>query len=160
MHNYHDQFYERGHWLLKVRQSLVVLLVWSLLAIPIIITGLTYWAYITDGRHGHYFWHYAEGFQELNFLMIFLLFALGITIVFCLTMAYVQTQRSNGLVDKWPLFDTSEEQADLEMAETFMDGRFGPAESRHNVDKYTVKAAQNLAKDELNQAIHQSKGGE
>lgn len=93
MHNYHDQFYERGHWLLKVRQSLVVLLVWSLLAIPIIITGLTYWAYITDGRHGHYFWYYAEGFQELNFLIILLLFALGITIVFCLTMAYVQRAR-------------------------------------------------------------------
>lgn len=53
--------------------------------------------------------------------------------MFCLTMAYVQTQRSKGLVDRWPLFDTSEAQADLEMAD-----HFGPVEVRRNVRTSTV----------------------
>ena len=52
--------------------------------------------------------------------------------------AYVQTQRSKGLVDKRPLFDTSEAQADLEMAETFMADHFGPVEVRRNVRTSTV----------------------
>lgn len=103
--NYHDKYFERHHWLLKIWQTLIMLLGWVVLFIPIFITSATYLAYRTNGRHGHFFWHYKEGFQELNFLMVFLLFALGMISVFCLTMGYVQTQRMKGLTTKWPMFD-------------------------------------------------------
>ena len=76
--NYHDMYFEHHHWLLKIRQTLIMLLSWCILLIPIIITISTYLAYRTNGHQGHFFWYYAEGFRELNFLVIILLFALGI----------------------------------------------------------------------------------
>ncbi|MDU1505147.1 MAG: hypothetical protein E6907_02275 [Limosilactobacillus vaginalis] len=98
--NYRDHFFEHGHWGIKIRQILIALACWLILFTPIVITSATYLAYLTHGRHGHFFWHYAEGFQELNFLIIFLTFALGMIAVFCLAMGYIQFQRSRGLVDK------------------------------------------------------------
>ena len=75
-------YFEHGHWGIKVRQTLVALICWLTLFTPIVITSATYLAYLTHGRHGHFFWHYTEGFQELNFLVIFLTFALGMIAVF------------------------------------------------------------------------------
>lgn len=103
--NCRDHFFEHGHWGLKIRQTIIVIICWLILVVPIIVTSATYLAYLTHGHHGHFFWYYTEGFQELNFLVVFLTFALGMIAVFCLTMGYIQFQRSRGLVDKWPLFD-------------------------------------------------------
>lgn len=80
--DYRDYYFERGHWGLKIWETLVAIFMWILMFIPCVITGMTYWAYRTGGRHGFYFWHYREGFQELDFLMIFLAFALGMIAVF------------------------------------------------------------------------------
>ncbi|WP_461644313.1 hypothetical protein [Limosilactobacillus reuteri] len=67
--NYHDMYFEHHHWLLKIRQTLIMFLSWCILLIPIIITTSTYVAYRTNGHRGHFFWDYAEGFRELNFLV-------------------------------------------------------------------------------------------
>lgn len=53
--NYRDHFFERGHWGIKVRQTLVALICWLILFTPIVITSATYLAYLTHGRHGHFF---------------------------------------------------------------------------------------------------------
>ena len=153
MNNYRDDFFERGHWLLKLRQVLVVLLCWLLMLLPIIVTGATYLAYRTHGKHGHYFWHYSEGFAEINFLLVFLAFAVFMVATFCFAMAFIQTVRAKGLVEKWPLFDFDEEETEAKRAEKFMAKRFGPKEMRQNARYYTVKPNQNLPKDKLGDVI-------
>lgn len=84
--SYRDRYFMRGHWGTKIGQTIVTLLSWLVLIVPIMITVATYVAYRSHGRYGHFFWHYTEGFQELNFLMIFLTFALGVIAVFCFAM--------------------------------------------------------------------------
>lgn len=152
--NYRDKYFERGHWKLKIWQTLIMLLSWLVLIIPIAITTATYLAYLTHGRHGHYFWYYAEGFQELNFLIIFLTFALGMVAVFCLTMSYIQTQRAHGLVDKWPMFDINKNRWERAAAEKFMKKRFGKREQREQLQRFTVKPEQNLSKNQLRDVIN------
>lgn len=147
MKTYHDAYFEHGHWWLKIRQTLVMLLGWVIFILPIFITGATYWAYRTHDLHGHYFWFYSEGFSELNFLMIFLTFAAGMILVFCLTMSYIQWQRSKGLVDKWPLFDIQQTNLERQAAEKFMATRLGSRSKREAARYYLVKKDQNLAKN-------------
>lgn len=152
--NYRDHFFEHGHWETKIRQILVALICWLLLFTPIIITRVTYLAYLTHGRRGHFFWYYSEGFQELNFLIVFLTFALGMIAVFCLTMGYVQSQRARGLVNKWPLFDITKNRKERETLERFMTARFGNEKHRQSQQNYTVKPEQNLTKNELKRVIN------
>ncbi len=152
--NYHDKYFEHHHWLLKIWQTLIMLLSWLVLFIPIFITTATYLAYRTNGRHGHFFWHYQEGFQELNFLMIFLLFALGMISVFCLTMGYIQTQRMSGLTTKWPMFNISQSNLEQKRAERFMTKRFGPRQQRINTRYRVIKPDQNLSKNQLRDIIN------
>lgn len=151
--NYRDDYFARGHWGLKLRQTLVALLGWLLLFVPIVITGATLLAHQTNGRWGHFFWHYPEGFVTFDFLAVLLLFALAMTAVFCLTVAYVQLQRSRGLVDKWPLYDPDRSQGERQAAETFMTGRLGPANLRRTVRTFTVSPEQNLANNQLKQVV-------
>lgn len=151
--NYRDDFFERGHWWLKIRQVLVTLLCWVIFVIPCYITIKTYTAYLTNGRHGHFFWHYREGFQELDFLIIFLLFAMGMIAVFCLAIGFIQNQRRHGLVEKWPMIDLAENQRKIKASERFMAKRFGPPVKRHAVRHYVVKPEQNLEKNQLKTII-------
>lgn len=158
--NYRDRYFERGHWGTKIWQTFVMLLSWVVLVIPITITVATYLAYRTRGRHGHFFWHYAEGFQELNFLMIFLTFALGVIAVFCFAMGYIQLQRSRGLVAKWPMFDMAKNRWERHRAEQFMTARFGDEAYRQSRRNYTVQPEQNLKKNQLKQIVNGEEGKE
>lgn len=153
-HSYRDRYYERGHWGTKIWQTLVMLLSWLVFITPIIITTATYLVYRTDNRRGHFFWHYAEGVQELNFLMIFLTFALGTIAVFCLALSYVQVRRARGLVEKWPMFDITKNQWEQRAAERFMTERFGDEKFRQNCRNYTVRPEQNLSKNQLKKIVN------
>ncbi|WP_373841725.1 ABC transporter permease [Limosilactobacillus sp.] len=151
--NFYDDFFERGHWWLKIRQVLVALLCWLIFIIPCYVTIMTYRAHLTHGRHGFFFWRYWEGFQEIDFLIVFLTFALGMIAVFCLAVGFIQNQRRHGLVEKWPMIDLDENQRKIDAAENFMTKRFGPAKKRHAVRYYVVQPEQNLTKNQLKTII-------
>lgn len=152
--NYHDMYFEHHHWLLKIRQTLIMLLSWCILLIPIITTISTYLAYRTNGHQGHFFWYYAEGFRELNFLVIILLFALGMIGIFCITMGYIQAQRTRGLTTKWPMFDINKSHLQRQRAEAFMTKQFGDPEMRTNTRNFVVKPEQNLTKNQLRDIVN------
>ena len=152
--NYHDMYFEHHHWLLKIRQTLLMLLSWCIFLIPIIITTSTYVAYQTNGHHGYFFWYYAEGFRELNFLVIILLFALGMIGVFCITMGYIQAQRTRGLTTKWPMFDINKSHLQRQRAESFITKQFGDPEMRTNTRNFVVKPEQNLTKNQLRDIVN------
>ncbi|MBB1079514.1 ABC transporter permease [Limosilactobacillus sp. STM2_1] len=159
-HNYQDDYFEKGHWGIKLWQTLIALLSWCVLFTPIIITSATYLAYRTHGQRGHLFWNYAEGFRELNFLCIFLAFSLGMIAVFCLAMGYIQHLRSRGLVEKWPMFDLTKSNWEQSRAEAFMTNRFGPRVDREKRQRFKVTAEQNLAKNQLKEIINGNRMGE
>lgn len=156
--NYFDKYFTRHHLLLKIRQTIVMLFSWVILLVPIFITTSTYIAYRTNGKMGHFFWHYREGFQELNFLMAFLLFAVGMVCVFCLTMGYIQKQRIQGLTSKWPMFNVGESSLKQRRAEQFMTNRFGDAKVRTGVKYTTIAPEQNLTKNQLKEVIENRTG--
>lgn len=152
--NYHDMYFEHHHWLLKIRQTLIMLLSWCILLIPIIITISIYLAYRTNGHQGYFFWYYAEGFRELNFLVIILLFALGMIGIFCITMGYIQAQRTRGLTTKWPMFDINKSHLQRQRAESFITKQFGDPEMRTNTRNFVVKPEQNLTKNQLRDIVN------
>lgn len=152
--SYRDRYFEKGHWGMKIWQTAIMLLSWVVLIVPIVITSATYLAYRSHGHRGHFFWYYSEGFQELNFLIIFLTFSLGIVAVFCFTMGYIQIQRSRGLVEKWPMFDMTKNQWERRTAEKFMEKRFGNEAKRQSLRNYSVAPEQNLSKNQLKKIIN------
>lgn len=91
--NYTDAYFESGHILLKIWQTIIPILGWIVFFTPIVITGSTYLAYLTNGKYGHYFWHYSEGFHMIKLTIILLIFALAMIAVFCISISYVQYQR-------------------------------------------------------------------
>lgn len=159
--NYQDYYFCRGHIFLKVWQTLVTLLFWFLYFIPIVVTIMTYLAYRTHGRYGHFFWHYLEGFTELNFLMVFLTFAFAVTAVFCISSSYIQYKRHHALIEKWPMFDIRANRKKHKRAEVFMTNRFGSAEERESQRYYVVRKEQNLTNNQLKKVINgDSEGNE
>lgn len=152
--NYHDTYFESGHILLKIWQTIVMILGWIAFFTPCVITGATYLAYLTHGRYGHYFWRYSEGFDMVNLVIILLVFALGMIAVFCITFSYVQYQRARGLVTKWPTYDISENKKKRQRAEDFMKERFGTPQARQDVRYYEVEPEQNLGKSQLKDVIN------
>lgn len=151
--NYHDTYYAKGHLLTKIWQTLMLIISWIIFLIPCVVTTSTYVAYRTHGKFGFFFWHYQEGFRELNFLLIILTFALGMFAVFCLTTSYIQKQRHQGLVTKWPMFDISANRRGRERAEAFISQRFGDQKSRQQVRYYVVRPEQNLSNNQLKRVI-------
>ena len=152
--NYTDAYFESGHILLKIWQTIILILGWIVFFTPIVITGSTYLAYLTNGKHGHYFWYYSEGFDMINLTIILLIFALAMIAVFCISISYVQYQRAKGLVTKWPMYDISDNKKKRQRAEDFMTKRFGPAEMRQNVRYYEVQPEQNLDKSTFKDVIN------
>lgn len=154
MPNYHDKYFEHGHWLLKIRQTLLMLFSWVLFFLPILITGATYLAYRTHGRRGWAFWHYTEGIQELDFLLIFLTFADGVIAVFCLSLGFIQMIRTRGLTNNWPMFDFNQNARKARRAERVMTKRFGNKQFRQQQRYYSVRAEQNLQNNQLNKIVN------
>lgn len=86
----------------------MAILCWLALLVPCVVTIGTYLAYITDGRRGIYFWHYLEGFSELD-LLIILLFIIGLAMaIFCLLVGGIQKRRRKRVLEKKPQYDIQE----------------------------------------------------
>ncbi|MGN1272726.1 MAG: ABC transporter permease [Lactobacillus sp.] len=145
--NYTDKYFEKGHIWLKIWQTFLMILGWIAFFSPCVITTMTYIAHLTHGRYGYYFWHYSEGFEEINFLLVILCFAVAMIAVFCIAIGYVQRKRADGLITKWPTYDIAQDKIKRQRIEDFITERFGPEEMRHEVRFYSVKPEQNLDKD-------------
>ncbi|WP_276754523.1 ABC transporter permease [Limosilactobacillus ingluviei] len=147
--HYVDDYFARGHWGRTIWQTVWTLLAWLLFLVPGVITGAMALAALTKGRWGHYFWHYHEGFVELKFLVVFLPFMFGVMAVFCLSSAYLQNRRRQGLVEKWPMLNPLKRQRQQHYLEAKMALRFGPATQRHRARVYRVQPNQNLTNQQL-----------
>lgn len=121
--------------------------------IPCIVTISSYLAYLTDHKDGFYFWYYFEGFRELNFLVVFLFFLIGIIAVFCITVSFIQNQRRNHLTEKWPMFDVKKSNLHQRRANVLATSKFGTVSFRQNIPYYVIRPEQNFQKNELRKRV-------
>ncbi|MFB9770382.1 hypothetical protein [Lactiplantibacillus modestisalitolerans] len=144
---YTDHYFERGHWLLKIWQTIVGLIGWLAVFIPIIATGLSFWSQY-DSRVPR-LWSYREGVFEIKFIGIILLFCFVFAALFTLTMTIIQNRKRDRLVEQWPTYNPITQKRRQQLLAQFMTTRFGTPEFRQNVRTYHVKPEQNLDTDAI-----------
>lgn len=144
---YTDEYFEKGHWLLKIRQTLIGLIGWLAVIIPIVITVTAFWASF-DPKIPH-IWSYSEGILEIHFIGVILLFAFVMSGIFSISMTIIQNRKRQRLVQQWPTFNPINQKKRENTIDTFIDKRFGNKEFRENVRTYNVQPEQNLDTDEI-----------
>ncbi|GEN94531.1 hypothetical protein [Pediococcus ethanolidurans] len=150
---YTDHYFEKGHWWLKVWQTLVALFGWICVVVPLIVTILSYL-----GVKYHFFkplWTYREGIFEIQFIGVILLFAFVMVLVFSVSMALIQNRKRDRLVEQWPTFNPINQKKRTTELDQFMDRRFGPEKARQNTRNYRVEPEQNLKTHEIKQLFDQ-----
>lgn len=100
---YTDEYFEKGHWLLKIRQTLMSLIGWLAVIIPIVITVTSFWA--SFNPKVPHIWSYPEGILEIKFIGVILLFAFVMSGIFSISMTIIQNRKRQRLVQQWPTFN-------------------------------------------------------
>jgi len=144
---YTDAYFEKGHWGLKLRQTLVAIFGWICVVVPVVVTVCSFWA-AYNPKIPH-LWSYSEGVFEIKFIGILLLFAFVMVSLFAVGMTIIQNRKRERVVEQWPTFNPINQKKRETELEKFMDERFGDEEFRHNVRTYQVKPEQNLDTDQI-----------
>lgn len=144
---YTDDFYQPGHWLLKIRQSCFGLLGWGVTAIPLIMAYLIM-TRTTITIMGHPIRLNVDPFTT-SYLAIILLFCFGVAGVVSLTLVLIQNRKRNRIVEQWPTYDPLKAKHHEEVLEQYISNRFGDQSYRQSIRHYTVQPEQNLPTDEL-----------
>ncbi|MCH4123545.1 MAG: hypothetical protein LKH74_00145 [Levilactobacillus sp.] len=144
---YTDAYFEKGHWGLKIWQTLVAIFGWICVVVPVVITVTAFWA-VYDPRVPH-LWSYSEGIFEIKFIGIILLFSLVMVSLFAVGMTIIQNRKRDRVVEQWPTFNPINQKKRETELEKFMDDRFGDEDFRHNVRTYQVQPEQNLDTDQI-----------
>jgi hypothetical protein len=145
---YTDDYFAKGHWLLKIWQTLVALCGWVCVLVPVYITVRSFMGV----QFGVFkpLWTYTEGIIEIKFLLVVILFMAVCAMIFSVSMSIIQNRKRDRLVEQWPTFNPIDQQKRAAELEAFMEKRFGDDEFRHHVRTYQVQPEQNLDTD----AIH------
>ncbi|WP_334329204.1 hypothetical protein [Companilactobacillus sp. HBUAS59699] len=139
---YTDEYFEKGHLLLKIRQTIIAIIGWLAVIIPIVITVTSFWASF-DPKIPH-LWSFKEGIYEIKFIGIILVFAWVMTMIFSIGMTIIQNRKRDRVVEQWPTFNPINQKMRKETIDNFIDKRFGDQEFRENVRSYDVQPEQNL----------------
>lgn len=144
---YTDDFYQPGHWLLKIRQLFFGILGWIVAAIPLIVaylimtrTTITIMGYRVQLAMDHF---------TAVYLIVILLFCFGVTGVVSLTLVLIQNRKRKQIVEQWPTYDPLVAKHHEAVLEQFISDRFGNQAFRQHVRHYTVQPDQNLKTSEL-----------
>lgn len=139
---YTDEYFEKGHLLLKIRQTIIAIIGWLAVIIPIVITVTSFWASFNP-KIPH-IWSFREGIYEIKFIGIILVFAWIMTMIFSIGMTIIQNRKRDRVVEQWPTFNPINQKMRKETIDDFIDKRFGDQEFRENVRSYDVQPEQNL----------------
>ncbi len=144
---YTDDYFAKGHWLLKIWQTVVSLLGWVCVAVPMYITIRSFmgvkWGFFTP------LWTYSEGIYEIQFIGAIVLFTAACALIFTVCMSIIQNRKRDRVVEQWPTFNPIDQRLRADELEQFMETRFGDDDFRHHVRSYKVQPEQNLDTDEI-----------
>lgn len=137
-----DNFFEKGHWWLKIRQVLFNLVFLAVLIVPIVILFNS----LTSGQlvKEFYHWTYADGFQLTDYLNSAILLAFVIILVCSLAFLFRNNHREQNVYPKKKTYDATKLAERKVILDKMYTERFGDAEFRENVRYYAVDGDKNL----------------
>lgn len=144
---YTDKYFEKGHWFLKIWQTIIALIGWLAVIIPIVITVTSFWASFNP-KIPH-IWSYSEGLSEIHFIGVLLIFSFIMSFIFSVSMTIIQNRKRDRLVEQWPTFNPIDQKKRERTIDSFIDQRFGNKEFRENTRTYDVQPEQNLDTDQI-----------
>jgi len=146
---YTDEYFESGHLWLKIWQTIIAIIGWVAVIVPIVITVTSFWASFNP-KIPH-IWSFREGIYEIKFIGIILLFAFVMTAIFSMGMTIIQNRKRDRVVEQWPTFNPINQKKRKKTIDDFIDGRFGDQEFRENVRSYDVQPEKNLETHQIQQ---------
>ena len=142
-----DNYFSKGHWWTKIWQTLMAIVFWVCVAIPV------YWTIsstllINNHRFIHA-WRYEEGRTLFYFFDRFFIIAFIILAVIVIISTIHNNHRVKQHVEKTVQYDEAQLLARKQHLEAFYTARFGNKDFRENVRSYHVKPEQNLEVNEI-----------
>lgn len=137
-----DNFFEKGHLLLKIRQVLFNLVFLAVLIIPIVIlfNSLSKGSLIST----LYYWTYSDGFDLTDYLNSAILLAFVVILVFSLGFLYRNNYREQNVYPHKKTYDAQKLAERKAILEDMYAERFGDSEFRENIRYYAVDGEKNI----------------
>lgn len=142
-----DKYFSKGHWWTKIWQTLVAIIGWICVAIPVYWTiSSTVLASNTRILHA---WKYEEGQTLWYFFGRFFLIAFIIIAVIVIISTIHNNHRVKQHISKEVQYDAEELDIRKRRLNDFYSQRFGQITFRKHVKHYTVDPDQNMETDEI-----------
>lgn len=142
-----DKYFSKGHWWTKICQTLMAIIFWICVAIPV------YWTIsstlLINNQHFIHAWRYEEGRTLFYFFDRFFIIAFIILAVIVIISTIHNNHRVKQHVEKDIQYDEPQLLARKAHLEAFYTARFGNKAFRENVRSYHVKPEQNLEVNEI-----------
>ncbi|MBA1435204.1 cell division protein [Bombilactobacillus bombi] len=137
-----DLYFQKGHWLLKIGQTLVAILGWLAVLFPFywVITPLLAPNLATKLKIAYY----GDEFQLLHFLALFFGGFLIFIIIFYIGVTIWNNHRFQHILARRKVVNQKKQHAREDLIEKAWQQRFGDQLQRHQVRFYSVKPQQNL----------------
>ncbi|GAB2022627.1 hypothetical protein RyT2_17010 [Pseudolactococcus yaeyamensis] len=137
-----DNFFEKGHWWLKIRQVLFNLAFLAVLVVPIVIL-------FNSLQAGHlwksfYHWTYTDGFELTDYLNSAILLAFVVILVCSLAFLYRNNYREQNVYPKKKTYDAEKLAERKAILDKMYTERFGDLKSRESARYYAVDGEKNL----------------
>lgn len=151
-----DNFFSRGYFILKLRQSILTLLGWGGVILPFIWLLFPF-IYPEKAEQLNFIVYLEEVLTVKFFLLFFSIAFLFLTVSFTLLTIW-NNHRYKNVLQKRKVIDEDTIQKNKKALELFYDRRFGKKDFRENVRYYSVPSAKNIETNEINDLY--IKGGE
>lgn len=137
-----DNFFEKGFWILKIRQVLFNLVFLTVLIIPIVILFNS----LSKGKliSTLYYWTYSDGFDLTDYLNSAILLAFVVILVFSLAFLYRNNYREQNVYPHKKTYDAQKLAERKAILEAMYAERFGDSEFRENIRYYAVDGEKNI----------------
>lgn len=144
-----DDYFSKGHWLIKISQTIVSIFMWIVVITPLVITFSS--TIFTRSYHMIYQWHFKSGLLIYHILTrdLFIFFFIFSIIGFFLTIKnnYIITNQYKKKV----MYDEISAQKKRKLLENFYTERFGEKILRESSNYLKISPEKNVNDDEISE---------
>ncbi|MFT8496564.1 hypothetical protein [Leuconostoc pseudomesenteroides] len=137
-----DDFFDKGHWELKLRQFGINFAFLIVLVLPVLILFDS----LQNGRFWQslYHWHYQDGFDLTKFLQASILIAIVVVLVCSLAFLVRNNYREQKIYPNQMTYDEDKLQARKAVMNELYTSRYGDKNFRESTKYYAVNEEQNI----------------
>lgn len=142
-----DEYFEKGHLLLKIRETLTALALWVLLLIPlaVLINSVAPQPLWNNVYH----WSYSDGLAWNHELFLAVIFALAFFAITCTLLLVRNNYRYTHVFPKKKTYDEAKLAQKTQILNEKYSQRFGDIDFRHNTAYYSVIPEKNLETNQI-----------